>query len=138
MGLFSRKKILAVQNFILKIINNNCAELKAYLEGPRRDSRVNLTLVVLVVPLENGKLQVNDAFYTVTKEFSSTGVGIVLDKQRALHEAILAFSCENDMTYLHAKAKHLSPLGADFYHLGLEMTEIVPNSQYPQLEGFKF
>ncbi|MGA2062682.1 MAG: hypothetical protein ABSG67_19595, partial [Thermoguttaceae bacterium] len=57
----NRKKMLGVQNFVLKIINNNCPELKALIDGPRRDKRVNLSLVVLVVPLENGELQVDNA-----------------------------------------------------------------------------
>ena len=66
----TRKKTLGVQSFVLKVINNNCPELKALIEGPRRDKRVNLSLVVLVVPLENGKLQVGKAFYAVTRELS--------------------------------------------------------------------
>jgi hypothetical protein len=137
-GLFSRTKALAVQNFILKIINNNCSELKAYFEGPRRDNRVNLCLVVLVAPLEHEKILIDETFYAVTKEFSVNGVGIILDKQRALDKVILGFSSEGDMTYFRAKAKHLSPMGGGFYHLGLEMTELVPNSHYPQLEALKF
>ncbi|MGW8256317.1 MAG: hypothetical protein ACWGMZ_02405, partial [Thermoguttaceae bacterium] len=68
MSLFTRKKEIAVHNFVLKLINNNCSELKALLEGPRRDRRVNLTVVVLVAPLLNGKLQLHETFYTVTKE----------------------------------------------------------------------
>jgi len=135
--LFSRKKQIGVQKFILKTVNNNCPELKSLLEGPRRDKRVNLTLVVLVVPYVDGKLLINDAFHTVTKEFSATGVGIVLDKQLSLDEVVLGFRWGQEMTYLHAKAKHLSPMGAGFYQLGLELTEVVPNSDYPQLEAFK-
>ncbi len=136
-GLFSRKKELDVQNFVLKIINNNCSELKAYFEGPRRDNRVNLSLVVLVVPLENGKLQVKSAFHTITREFCVNGVGIITNEQRSLDEVILGFCVEGDMIYLRAKAKHLSPMGAGFYCLGLEMMEIVPNSHYPQLKALK-
>ena len=47
---------------MLKVINNNCPELKAFIEGPRRDKRVNLSLVVMVVPLEDGELQVDKPF----------------------------------------------------------------------------
>jgi hypothetical protein len=134
----NRKKTLGVQNFVLKVINNNCPELKAFLEGPRRDKRVNLTLVVLVVPLEDGKLQVGDAFHAVTQDLSTTGVGIILDRQRALDEVVLGFRLGDDTTFMRAVAKHLSPMGGGFFHLGLEMTEIVYQGDYPQLEKLCF
>ena len=134
----ARKKLLGVQNFVLKVINNNCPELKALFEGPRRDKRVNLTLPVLVIPLLNGKLQVGHAFNAVTRELSINGVGIVLDSPMALDEVILGFRLESDMTFVHATAKHLSPMGGGFYHLGLEMTEVVPSSKYPELKTFIF
>jgi len=124
---------MSVQSFILKVVNNSCPEMKALMEGPRTDTRVNLTMVVLVIPVNNGKLQLPQTFPTVTMDFSLTGVGIVLDKQHSLDEVILGVRWEKEMTYLRAKAKHLSPMGGGFYRLGLEMVEIVPASKYPQL-----
>ena len=138
MFLQSRKNLLGVQNFVLRVINNNCPELKAFLEGSRQDKRVNLTLVVMVVPLANGKLQLNETFYAITQELSVTGMGIVLDQQRSLDHIILGFSFEGSMTFIHATAKHLTPMGGGFYHLGLEMTEVVPGCKYPQLETLRF
>lgn len=132
----TRKKTLSVQSFVLKLINNNCPELKALIEGPRLDKRVNLSLVVLVVPLEDWKLQVGKAFYAVTRELSSNGVGIILSQQHALDEVVLGFRLENEMTFVHATAKHLNVMGNGFYYLGLEMTEIAPISKYPALQIF--
>ena len=83
MVLFGRKKEPGVRSFILKLVNNNCPELKALIEGPRNDSRVNLVTVVMVVPVEKEQLQLPRTFMAVTKEFSSTGVALVLDQQRA-------------------------------------------------------
>ncbi len=132
----NRKKTLDVQKFILKVINTNCPELKALLEGPRRDKRVNLSLVVLVVPLENGELQVGKAFYALTRDLSIGGVGIILSQQRALDEVILGFRLQNEMSFVYATAKHLNPMGSGFCQLGLEITETVPNSKYPELQVF--
>jgi hypothetical protein len=131
-----RKKALGVQNFLLKLINNNCPELKALVEGPRRDKRVNLSLVVLVVPLEDGKTQIGKAFYGVTRDISIAGVGIIMAEQRALDEVILGFRMQNEIIFCHANAKHLNPMGNGFYQLGLEVAETVPNSKYPELEVF--
>jgi hypothetical protein len=134
----SKNKQRGVQNFVIKVINNNCPEMKALFEGPRRDKRVNLTLAVLVIPLLNGKLQSGQAFNAVTRELSINGVGIVLDGPMALDDVIMGFRMETDLTFVQATAKHLSPMGGGFYHMGLEMTEVIPCSKYPELKTFIF
>ena len=48
---FPSERTSAVQSFVLKLVNNNSPRLTARLEGPRLDSRVNLVLVVLIVPV---------------------------------------------------------------------------------------
>jgi hypothetical protein len=132
----TRNKTRDVQSFILKLINNNCPELKALIEGPRGDKRVNLSLVVLVVPLEDGKLQVDKAFYAVTRDMSSNGVGIILSQQQAFDKVILGFRVKSEMTFVHATAKHLNSMGNGFYLLGLEMTEMTHINKYPGLRVF--
>lgn len=138
MPLFSRNKTIGVQSFILNVVNNNCPELKALIEGPRLDHRVNLTVVVLVVPVEKKRLLVEEAFTTITKEFSTTGLAIVLDQPKGLDDAILGFRWEGEMTFIRAKAKHLNPLGGGFHQLGLRMTEVLPAGDYPELQSMSF
>jgi hypothetical protein len=132
----SRKKSLGVQSLLLKLINNNCPELKTLVEGPRRDKRVNLSLVVLVVPLEDGELQIGKAFYAVTRDISTTGIGVIMAQQRALDEVIIGFRMEKEIIFCRANAKHLNPMGNGFYQLGMEIAEMIPNSKYPELEVF--
>ncbi len=133
MSLFLKKKDLRVQSLILKLVNNNCPELKALLEGPRVDSRVNLVLVALVVPIEDKRLQVHRAFAAVTKEFSGSGVGIVLDQPPGFDEAVLGFRFDGEMVYMRGRARHFHPLGGGFHQLGLQLVEVVSPSDYPQL-----
>ncbi|MBU4272572.1 MAG: hypothetical protein KKE86_04965 [Planctomycetes bacterium] len=138
MPLFTKNKVPRVRSFVIKLVNNNCPELKSLIEGPRRDSRVNMTVVVMVIPLEGKALQVGQAFMAVTKEFSSTGVAVVLDHPRGMDEAILGFRIEGEMTYVRAKAKHLNPIGGGFYQLGFELEEIVAPGDYPKLQSLSF
>jgi hypothetical protein len=133
--LFMRDKTRAVQSFILKVVNNNCPELAALIEGPRLENRVNLTVVVLVVPLENGQPLARKAFTAVTKEFSTTGLALVLDEPKALDEVIIGFRWQREMTFIRATAKHLNPLGGGFFQLGLQMTEMVYPNEVPGLES---
>lgn len=138
MPLFTKNKVSRVKSFVIKLVNNNCPKLKALIEGPRRDSRINMTVVVMVIPLEGKALQVGQALMAVTKEFSSTGVAVVFDHPRGMDEAVLGFRFEGEMTYIHAKAKHLSPIGGGFYQLGFELDEIVSPGDYPKLQSLSF
>jgi hypothetical protein len=134
MSFFGKSHKNEVQTFVLKVVNNNCPELKALIEGPRLDRRVNLTVVVKVIPVKDGELRPDEAFAAVTKEFSATGVALVLDGPRPLDEAILGFRWDHEMVYVRAKAKHLNPMGGGFYQLGFQITELAHVGDYPALE----
>ncbi|NUQ65630.1 MAG: hypothetical protein HUU20_24435 [Pirellulales bacterium] len=138
MPLFSRRKETEVQSFMLKLLNNNCAELEAMIEGPRLDRRVNLTIVVLVVPFEKGRLQIDRTFATVTKGFSTTGVSLVLNEPKGLDEVILGFRWEMGMKFVLARAKHLNPMGAGFYQVGMQMVRVVHPDEHSELQSLCF
>jgi hypothetical protein len=92
-------------------------------------------VVVWIIPIENRRPQVDQVFTTVTKEFSSTGVGVVLDQPRGLNEAVLGFRFDGETTFIHAQAKHINPMGGGFYHLGFQLTEIVSAGDFPELQS---
>lgn len=138
MPLFSRKKDVRVQTFVLKLVNNNCPELKAMMEGPRVDSRVNMVVVVMIIPVEKKQPQLRQAFTAVTKEFSNTGVAVVLDRPHKLTDAILGFRMEGEMVFMRAEAKHLSPMGGGFYQLGFKMLEPITSADCPDLAPISF
>lgn len=131
---FSRRKDVAVQSFILKLVNSHCAEVDSLNEGPRVEGRVNLTVVVLVVPLEKGVIRADHSFSALSKEFATGGMSLVLNQPRAVDEVLIGFWCEGQMKYLRGKAKHLSPIGGGFYQLGVELMQMVHASDHPGLE----
>ena len=136
--LFTRNRKIGVQSFILKVVNNSCPELKALIEGPRLDRRVNLTVVVAVVPVKNKRPCVEETFYAVTKEFSATGLAVVVDRPCGLDDAIVGFRFDGGMTFLRAKANHLNPLGGGFFQLGFRLLEMAHVGDYPELESASF
>ena len=133
MPLFARNKNLAIEGFILKLLNTNCHDLQCRIEGPRLEHRVNLTLVVLVVPVQDGQPRLRGAFVAVTKEFSSKGVALVLAEPCGLDEVFLGFRWRGSVTWLRARAKHLNPMGGGFFQLGLRLTEKLCSGDYPEL-----
>ena len=134
MRLFVRDNERAVESFVISLLNTNCHALQSKYEGPRLEGRANLTIVVVVVPMENEKPLIRQAFTAVTKEFSSKGVAVVMDTPRGLDEAFLAFRTRGGVTWLCAKAKHLNPMGGGFFQLGFRMTKRICPNDYPGLE----
>ena len=138
MPLFAPNKEREVQVFMRNLLNNNCAELEALIEGPRLEGRVRLAVVVIVIPVEKNRPLVEKAFAAVTREFCSTGVSLVVNEPVGVDEVILALRWERGMKFVRAKAKHLSPMGAGFFQLGLKMTEMVCVGDYLELKSVRF
>jgi hypothetical protein len=136
--LFSRANDIEVQSFMLKLVNNNCADLESMIEGPRLEGRVRLSIVALVIPLEKQKLHVPRMFAAVTKEFSTSGVAIVTNQLRGLDEVVLGFRWERTVKWVRAKAKHVHPMGAGFYQVGFRVGKMVHSGDYPDLETINF
>jgi hypothetical protein len=120
---------------MLKLVNNNCPELKAMREGPRVESRVNLTVVTLVIPFHKKRPLVERMFAAVTKEFTTLGVALVLSEPRAFEEVILGFQWAGRMNFVRARARHLHAIGAGFYQLGLQLKEMIHAGDYPELRS---
>ncbi len=133
MLLFRKRQDVAVRTFILKLVNNNCDDVKALAEGPRADSRVEMVMPVRIIPVENKQPRRDQAFNAVTKEFSNTGVAVVLGQPCGLDEVILGFRLGGDMTFVRAQARHLNPIGGGFYQLGFRLSEIVSAGDCPDL-----
>lgn len=132
---FFQKREHEVQSFMLKLVNNNCPELKALEEGPRLETRVNMTLVVLVIPIVRKRPKIEQMFAAVTKEFTTLGLSLVLNEPRAVDEVVVGFRWEGEMKFIRATAKHLSPMGAGFYQVGLQLNQMLHPSDWPELEG---
>jgi hypothetical protein len=62
LSIFSKNKDFKVRGLVLKLLNTHCPALRAEINEARFNSRVNLAVVVVVIPLKDGKLQLSDAF----------------------------------------------------------------------------
>ncbi len=136
--LFTEKKEVEVERFLLRLANGNCSQIGALAEGPRVDSRVNITMVVLVIPVEDRKPVVGRMFAAVTQDISNTGASLVLDRPRTLDEMILVFRSDSGIRFLRAEATHLDPMGAGFYHLGVDITRLLRTADFPELQTVRF
>jgi hypothetical protein len=134
MLLFKRDQSRAVRSLVLNLVNTHCVESQRFRQDPRLESRVNLSIVVKVVPVENGQPCPDASFSTVTKDFASTGVSLVLSEPHSLDEVILAFPKRSEPMFVRAKVRHLSAMGCGFFQMGLKLTEVVSAADYPELK----
>jgi hypothetical protein len=136
--LFSKRRDIEVQSFMTKLINNNCASLESFNEGPRDERRVRLTVVALLVPVKDDKPIVQRMFPALTKEFSTRGVAIVTNEPRGFDQVVLGIRWEQCMKWIAAKAKYVHPMGAGFYQIGFQMNRMIPTGDHPELDGITF
>ena len=135
MQLFSsNRKIREVQGLLLWLANNHCSELQAFRDGPRLAGRAPLMVVALVTPLRDGQPCVANTFAAVTKEISTSGMSLVLSEPRSLDEVLIGLRCDaGKLKFIRAKARHVAPMGAGFFQVGLRCHEVVPNHAFPEL-----
>jgi hypothetical protein len=133
----TRDKSNEVQSFMLKMVNNNCPDVQGLMDGPRLESRVNLSVVVAVIPVEDGRPLVDKRFNAVTKELTTRGLSVVLSECRAADDVIVGFHWERSMKFLLAQARHLSPMGGGFWQLGLRLKEVVHPDDFPELADIR-
>ena len=138
MSLFSPNKDFKVRSLVLKLLNSNCPELTSEIEDSRDDRRANLAVVVAVIPMKDGKIQGDEAFTAVTKDFSSAGVSIVTERPLELNQAILGFRMDGEIAFLLAEARNPNPMGGGLFQIGFHLLEVVSAGDYPGLEAVNF
>lgn len=139
MGLFSKNKIdRSVKGFLIGLLNNNCVEVNSLIEGDRGDQRINLSIVIGLIPIKDGRPNTDHAYTVVTRDFSASGVSVVLEKPIGFDEAVLAFQSDGMMRFFKAEARHLNPMGGGFYSLGFQLLKETYVGDYPQLGSIHF
>lgn len=127
------RRMKDAQGYLTKIANNHSPTLEAYALGEREERRLNLTIPVYVVPALGNVVDVAAAKATVTKEFSSIGFSVILDEALGTDEAVVVMAWDGTTTYFRGDVKHQSPIGAGLWQCGIQVTEIVPSGEYPEL-----
>lgn len=129
----SRREEQEAQRLLVRLLNQNCGELLH--EGPRDERRVNLTLIVLIVPLDGKQPCIDRAFTATTKDISSTGLSLVTKHEYAGDRLLLGIRNDDGRThFLKAEVRHWDPLAGGFFQLGAQVTGVAAVCDYPGLE----
>lgn len=129
MSLSFGKRIHDVASLVGRLLNSDCPECR------RVDSRTMRVMVGIVVPLANRHPQVGEAFTATTKDFSNTGVAMMIHQPQTADQAILGFRLSGAMVFFRAQTKHMEPAGGGFFQYGFQLFEVVSLEDYPELES---
>ena len=127
-----RQQKQEVERPVRRFIDEHVAK-RTVTVGPRAESRTNLTVAVLVVPVCGDAPLAESAFAAVTKDFSSIGLSIVMNQPLEHANLIVGLQADSGLVFAQGHVIHSEPLGGGFSQIGIELTELVDTENYPQL-----
>ena len=122
-----------VRDVLVRFINRRSLDAQGSLEERRSEDRTPLSVPVWIIPFSNGQPEIDKSFRGLTKDFSSSGVGLLVDETALTDVVLLALSTEPDPTFLLAKTRSCTALGEGYFLLGTAVTDVVSPSEFPEL-----
>ncbi|GAB6187943.1 PilZ domain-containing protein [Thermopirellula anaerolimosa] len=132
------KRLNQVRSFVLKFVNNHAEPLSEFDPRKRNETRVRINTVVVLIPYQHGRPELTKMFSGFTKDWSTTGMSVILSEPRGVDRVIVGVRFEAEIHYILATAIHLSPIGPGFYQLGLRFSEMLRVSDFPELADLVF
>ena len=133
-SLGSRKNQEKVRRFMSRFINQgSMARIKVPDQG-RIENRVDMNVGVWVAPMLNRRPDVDRAFRAITKNFTTSGVGLFVDHDVPFESVLVRLVSEDQAMFLRCDVVDSTSLGSNFYLIGLKVDDIVPSSDFSELE----
>jgi hypothetical protein len=101
-----------------------------------QEERALLSIGILVVPLNDESPDIDMAFTAMSKDVSSTGIGLVANRSLSTSEALLRLSGDAETRLLRTTVRHRKDLGQGWVRFDMEVTGVLDKSEYPQLKQF--
>ena len=111
------------------------AKLKAFRER-RSQRRTDLCMGIWIIPTNADSPDTAQAYPAVTKDLSSTSLGVITNRLEGHDSILLCLQSESEVILLRASIQSRTCLGFGWFLLGLEVTELVDRDEYPQLDHF--
>jgi hypothetical protein len=124
------------QQLLTALGNQNGRGKVGRLEQGHSDRRADLSMGILVVPLNDESPDIAKAFTALTKDVSDTGIGMVANRSIPTSEALLRLSGSSETKLLRSTVRNRRELGQGWVRFDMEVTGVVDKSEYPQLKQF--
>ncbi len=101
----------------------------------RVDERIEISLAVAVIPCVDNVPMPDYAFAAFTRNISSDGVSLVINRPLPSDELLIGFP-GSPMTFVIGKVLHVDKLALGCSRVGVKMNAVVDAPSHPGLEKF--
>ncbi len=131
-----KRKNVEAQRFLMRLLNvRSLTSLNVYTDD-RGEPRTNFCIGVRVVPLIDERPALSAAFTAITKDFSSTGIGVVTDRAITAETVLLCLPSADGGRFVLSHVRNCRPLGVGWFHYGMEVIELIDHTRYAELGEF--
>ena len=89
---------------------------------------------IWLVPLADSMPVVNRSYATVTRDFTTSGLVVVLQGPLSYQEVAIVIPLGANTSTLRCKVSNIRPVGAGLFVAGLEVLGLMDADQYPDLQ----
>ena len=91
---------------------------------------------ICLVPINKEGPDLTEAFTGVTLDVSLGGLGVVTHNCLNAEKALLCFVRESHLTILQVARRSQRDVGAGWFRIGLEVTDVIPPDSYSEVRKF--
>jgi len=124
------------KSLLASIIYKRTLDKSQQFPEHRREQRVDISIAICVVPINNGVHDLTNAFTAVTHDVAIRGLGIVAHSHLDAETVLICFVYQSELRILRATRRSQRHLGAGWFRIGLEETGTIKQDAYPELSRF--
>jgi hypothetical protein len=124
------------QHLLASLANQSPGGRVGRVDTRHSDGRSDLSMGVLIVPLSDESPDIGNSFTALTKDVSSTGIGVIANRAIPTSEALLRLSGTSETRLLRTTIRNRKELGEGWVRFDMEVTSVLDKSEYPQLKSF--
>ena len=111
-------------------------EKAASSQERRLEQRTDTSVGIVVVPIHNDSPDISRAFSAITKNVSTTGIGVIANCSVLPPEVVICVPDKPKTRLFRGLVLHRKELGPGWVRLGVEVTDVLDRNKYPRLTGF--
>jgi hypothetical protein len=127
----------AIQPNAKKVLGQLTRHEKSTSKQKCRSEKRNISSIgIVVVPIRNGSPDISAAFSAIAKDVSTTGIGVIASCSVSTPEVVICLSDNLEARLFRGSIHHNKELEQGWVRFGVKVTEVLNNSQYPQVARF--
>lgn len=120
-----------------QVLGQLAGQKKAASKQERRlEGRTDFSIGIVVVPIHDDSPDISRAFSAITKDVSITGIGVIANRSILTPEVVICLSVKSEARLLRGLVHYHKELGPGWSRFGVEVTDVLDKSEYPQLTRF--